>query len=151
MLTGDIHHLQTSPYRNSPLGVLPVRRANTPNLYSTEVKTMWNIPSSKTLQSIPALHQADETPFSDKDIYLHFYLDESDWYIAEYDGDDLFWGYAILNGDYQNAEWGIISFSELLALQSPQGIRVACDYPAHWKPVTASKISEIVESGGIFR
>ena len=48
----------------------------------------------------------------DKLIHLHFFIGGCDWYICEYDGDDLFWGYAYLN-DPQNAEWGYISFPEL--------------------------------------
>ena len=27
---------------------------------------------------------------------LHFFIGGCDWYITEHDGDDLFWGYAIL-------------------------------------------------------
>jgi len=34
-----------------------------------------------------------------------------DWYITEFDGDDLFFGFAILNSDYEMAEWGYISFA----------------------------------------
>ncbi len=44
---------------------------------------------------------------------MHFFIGNCHWYIAEYDGEDIFFGYAILNGDIQNAEWGYISFSEL--------------------------------------
>jgi hypothetical protein len=44
---------------------------------------------------------------------VHFFNSSSDWYIFEWDGDDRLFGYAILNGDLQNAEWGYVSLSEL--------------------------------------
>lgn len=52
-------------------------------------------------------------PLQDKLIYRHFFIGGRAWYVAEFDGDDLFFGYVILNGDYQGAEWGYFSFSEL--------------------------------------
>ena len=55
-------------------------------------------------------------PLKDKIIHVHFFIGGYDWYIAEYDGDDLFGGYAILNGDTENAEWGYVSFKELIEL-----------------------------------
>ena len=72
---------------------------------------MWNAPSKETLAKIPKLYATENIPLRDMLIYLHFFIADSDWYIAEYDGDDLFWGYAIFNGDYVNAEWGYINFS----------------------------------------
>jgi hypothetical protein len=46
-------------------------------------------------------------------IFLHFFIGGSDWYVAEFDGDNLFFGYVVLNGDSECAEWGYFSFSEL--------------------------------------
>jgi hypothetical protein len=49
-------------------------------------------------------------------VYLHYFLGGSDWYITEKDrvgGVAQAFGYAILNGDTQNAEWGYISITEL--------------------------------------
>jgi hypothetical protein len=63
-----------------------------------------------------------------------------DWYIAEYDGEDLFCGYAILNGDTEMAEWGYISFDELKKLQV-FGFEV--DRDLHWTPKKAKEIPEI--------
>ncbi len=49
---------------------------------------------------------------------MHFFLGGCDWYIAEYDPQDqTFFGFAILNDDYEMAEWGYISFEELVDLK----------------------------------
>ena len=60
---------------------------------------------------------------------MHFFIGGCDWYIAEYDGNNLFYGYAILNGDQQNSEWGYISFSGLksINISTVTGLRIeAC-------------------------
>jgi len=72
----------------------------------------------KFIGKIPRLHETEDTPAEEKLIYHHFFLVHSHWYVAEYDGKDTFFGYVILNGDHQNAEWGYFSFSEL------KGIRI---------------------------
>ena len=77
---------------------------------------MWNTPIAERLSKIPRLYETEHIPLQDKLIYLHFFIGGCDWYIAEYDGEDLFWGFAILNDDFQNAEWGYISFSELKSI-----------------------------------
>lgn len=47
---------------------------------------------------------------------LHYFNSSSDWYICEYsEEDDLFYGFAILNGDLVNAKYGYISREELTA------------------------------------
>jgi len=45
---------------------------------------------------------------------LHYFYGGNDHYICEYDPErKLMFGYAILNGDLQNSEWGYISLEEL--------------------------------------
>ena len=78
---------------------------------------MWNEPTAEQLNSIPRLYQTEHTSLRDKIIWLHFFIGGCDWYIAEYDGEDLFFGFAILNGDLINAEWGYVSFSELKTIK----------------------------------
>jgi len=63
-----------------------------------------------------------------------------DWYIAEYDGIDTFFGYAVLHGDFQNAEWGYISFSELKSINI-DGLEVDCEL--NWQIRRASEIEKI--------
>ena len=78
---------------------------------------MWNAPTERRLSRIPRLYETESVSLKSKLIHLHFFVGGSDWYIAEFDGEDLFWGFAILNNDLQNAEWGYISFSELKAIK----------------------------------
>jgi hypothetical protein len=103
---------------------------------------MWNEPSKERLARIPRLYETESIPIRDKTLYLHFFIGGCDWYIAEYDGDDLFFGYAILNGDEQNAEWGYVSFSELRTI-SINRIEIDCELEVHWQPKPASQISKI--------
>ena len=71
---------------------------------------------------------------------LHFFIGGCDWYITEHDGDDLFWGYAIL-GDPEMAEWGYISLRELRQLKIGPGIEI--DRDLYWKPQKAKDVDKI--------
>jgi len=104
---------------------------------------MWNEPSKERLAKIPKLYETENVPLAEKLIWLHFFIGGSDWYIAEYDGDDLFWGYAILNGDYVNSEWGYISFSELKEIKIDGWLEIDCETEESWKIRKASEIKKI--------
>jgi len=104
---------------------------------------MWNEPSKERLTKIPKLYETENVPLADKLIYLHFFIGGSDWYIAEYDGEDLFWGNAILNNDHINAEWGYISFSELKEIKIDGWLEIDCELEEHWKVRKASEIKKI--------
>jgi len=73
-------------------------------------------------------------------IYIHFVIGDCDWVISEYDGEDLFFGYAII-GNATLAEWGYISFTELKQIKVPPGIEV--DYELFDPSLKASEIEEI--------
>ena len=102
---------------------------------------MWSEPTKEQLSKIPKLYETENTPLRDKLIYLHFFIGGCDWYIAEYDEEDLFWGYAILNGDYDMAEWGYISFEELKSIKIPPGFEIENDI--YWEVRRASEIEKI--------
>jgi hypothetical protein len=104
---------------------------------------MWNQPSNDNLSKIPNLYETEKISLKNKIIHLHFFIGGCDWYIAEFDGDDIFFGFAILNGDHLNAEWGYISFSELKSI-NVSGIEI--DNDLYWKPQKASKINNIRKS-----
>ena len=106
------------------------------------VSVMWNEPTKERLARIPRLYETESIPLKDKIIHLHFFIGGCDWFVAEFDGEDLFFGYAILNGDQQNAEWGYISFSELKAINI-NGIEIDCELE-HWQPKPASQIPKII-------
>ena len=101
---------------------------------------MWNEPTKEQLDLISKFYETDCISLAGKLIYLHFFIFGSDWYISEYDGDNLFWGFVILNQDYINAEWGYISFQELRKLNI-NGSKV--DFDLHWKPIRAGEIDKI--------
>ncbi len=102
---------------------------------------MWNEPSKERLSRMPRLYETEHIPAQNKIIHLHFFIGGCDWYVAEYDGDDLFFGYAILNGDMQNAEWGYISYSELKST-SITSVEVDCELEEYWTPKPFSEVSK---------
>jgi len=101
---------------------------------------MWNEPSERLLATIPRLYETEKIPIPEKLIHLHFFIGGCDWYIAEFDGIEILWGYAILGGDYINAEWGYISFSELKSINI-RGTEIDCDL--NWRVCKASDIEKI--------
>ena len=104
-------------------------------------KLMWNKPTDKQLSKIPKLYATQNTRPENKKIYMHFFIGDTDWYIAEYDGEDLFYGFTILNGWVNDAEWGYISYKELQSLRVPPGFEV--DRDMYWTVVKAGDIEKI--------
>ena len=78
---------------------------------------MQNPPPRAVLDRIPRLYANEkaQTPIADIIIHLHFFVAGCDWWVAEFDGDDLFFGFVNLNDDLC-AEWGYISYSELKSI-----------------------------------
>jgi hypothetical protein len=105
---------------------------------------MWNVPMKERLDKIPRLYETEEIGVDDKLIYLHFFFGGCDWFAAEYDGDDIFFGFAILNGDMQNAEWGYFSFSELKELRI-DWMEIDCELEEYWQIKPAGKIPIIAK------
>ena len=92
---------------------------------------MWNKPTDKQLMALPKLYSTEKIKSEDKVVKMHFFMGGADWYIVEYDPTDrIFFGYANL-GDPEMAEWGTISYDELLQLK--QGF-VQVDRDLHWTP-----------------
>ena len=102
---------------------------------------MWNEPDQAQLDKIPRLYETEVIPPKDKLIHLHFFISGCDWYIAEYDGEDTFFGFAILNQDYEMAEWGYISFEELKPIKVQGFYEVDCDL--FWNVVAAGEVGKI--------
>jgi len=117
---------------------------------------MWNTPTKDQLSRIPRCSsQLENGDLETRDIvmYLHFFLGACDWWIAEYDGDDVFYGFACL-GDSEMAEWGSISFSELqeLVVQVPitdeqsgatSHLPVEVDTDLFWTPTKFGDIDRV--------
>lgn len=104
---------------------------------------MWNEPSKNVLSEIPKLYETEDIELKEKQIYLHFFIGGCDWYVAEYDGEDTFFGFAILNNDLANAEWGYVSFSELKSVSI--GF-CEIDNEVNWKVRKALRIEKICEA-----
>ncbi len=101
---------------------------------------MWNRPTPEQLARLPRLYETENTPPEDKMIHQHYFIGGSDWYMAEYGPNDrLFFGYAILNADHQNAEWGYTSLDELADI-NVRGIEV--DRDLHWTPKMFGEIEK---------
>ena len=109
---------------------------------------MWNTPSRKRLAQIPALYATESIRLQDKLIYLHFFLGSCDWFVAEFNGKDTFWGFVVLNGDLLNAEFGYFNLSELAAIQVYGGMEIDCELEEHWKIKPASEVVIISEAQG---
>jgi hypothetical protein len=84
-----------------------------PKVYADEINRM-----NEIVAKIPRLYETDDKPVHP--LSLHYFVGGCDWYIAEWDRQDSFFGYAILNGDYDNSEWGYINRPEILDLEFPQ-------------------------------
>ena len=109
---------------------------------------MWNTPTKDRLSKIPRLYETEHIPLRDKLIHLHFFIGGCDWYVAEFDGEDLFWGFAILNGDLENAEWGYISFSELKSTKVNGWLEVDCEPEDHFPVRKVNEIAKICKANG---
>ncbi len=109
---------------------------------------MWNTPTPQRLAEIPKLYETEHIQIKDKLIYLHFVIGSCDWYVCEFDGEDIFWGFAILNGDFPNAGWGYFSFSELREIQIYGVIEVDCELQEYWEIRPSWQVNKILYSQG---
>ena len=108
---------------------------------------MWNPPTPLQLLKLPKLYSTEKMPLEEKVIHMHFFLGSCDWYAAEYDPNErIFFGYAILNKDLDNAEWGYFSLYELAKVKTSSGVEI--DRDLHWKPTKAIKIEKIRQAFG---
>ena len=104
---------------------------------------MWNVPTKVRLSKIPKLYETENILLKDKEIHLHFFIGGTDWFVCEYDGDDLFFGFAILNNDMQMAEWGYVSFSELKSIKIGGWLEIDCELEEFWQAKRAIEIDKI--------
>lgn len=102
---------------------------------------MWNEPTEAELQALPRLYSTEGSPAEEKVIHLHFFLGASDWYVAEYDPETRnFFGFVVLNGDYQMAEWGYFSLDELRKLKDGP---FEVDRDLWWQPTKFKDIRQL--------
>lgn len=102
---------------------------------------MWNKPTDKELSSMPAFYTTESVSLKEKMIHMHFFIGGCDWYAVEYDPEtQIFFGFAILNNDYEMAEWGYFSLNELGELRVKF---VEVDRDLHFSPTKAKDIENI--------
>jgi len=107
---------------------------------------MWNKPQSAQLASIPRLYQTEETPLQDKLVFLHFFIGNSDWYVMEFDGENNFWGFVILNNDFQMSEFGYFGFEELSSIRVKEFYEIEND--TSWQVRQARQVERICRAQG---
>lgn len=109
-----------------------------------EVMIMWNEPCQERLDRIPRLYETEGIPLKDKLVQMHFFLGGCDWFVVEYSPEErLFFGFAILNHDLANAEWGYFSLDELRALRVGPGFEVDCEIEEFWSVRPACEVDYI--------
>lgn len=85
-------------------------------------------------------------PLEEKVIHMHFFIGGCDWYATEYDQEDkIFFGFAILNGDLEMAEWGTFSLEELANLRVTF---VEVDRDLYWENKKAKDVQLIAQAQG---
>jgi hypothetical protein len=107
---------------------------------------MWNEPTAKQLAALPKMGHWDskEVPTKDQLVSMHFFLGGCDWYVTEYDPASMeFFGFAILNGDFEMSEWGYFSLPELVGIKVHGGLEI--DRDLHWKVRKCSEVDDIVK------
>ncbi|MBW1781258.1 MAG: DUF2958 domain-containing protein [Deltaproteobacteria bacterium] len=104
---------------------------------------MWNEPTKERLSKLPRLYETENVPLKEKLVHLHFFIGGCDWYICETDGKDLMWGFCILNNDYDMAEWGYVSLSELREIKVSGWLEVDCEREEFWQVKKAKEIKKI--------
>ncbi len=105
---------------------------------------MWNKPTKERLNKVPGLYETEDVPLKEKLVHLHFFINGCDWYICETDkGKDIMWGFCILNNDYEMAEWGYVSLSELRSIKIAGWVEVDCEREELWEIKKAVDVDKI--------
>ena len=115
------------------------------------------MPTTSLSSDNDALRGNDESMDSDESkdneelmVCLHYFMGASEWFIIQKDVRDgpqdkqqQAFGYAVLNGDLQNAELGYISIKALKNLNISQSMSVDIDF--HFEPTTLSCVKKRLE------
>jgi hypothetical protein len=93
-----------------PYSQLEVTQQN-PDAYAEPIERL-----TRVLAAIPTIGVTDgmnRTLVREHPAVLHYFAGATDIFICEYDGKDEMFGFSILNGDYEMAEFGYIGLSEI--------------------------------------
>ena len=103
---------------------------------------MWNKPTNNQLSKLPPLYSTEEVALKEKIIQQKYFIAGSTWFACEY-SDGLFFGFVILNNDYEMAEWGYFSLEELSSVKVSF---LEIDRDLYFEPRQAQKIPEICKA-----
>jgi len=116
---------------------------------------MWAKPTKKDLLK---LEKNREEQLKDKNgdtiILAHFFMGSNDWYIVDYNPKtEAMFGYCVLNGNLQNAEWGTIFYQQdknnpMTKKNNLMDLKlsfVEVDFDKHFKPTSFKKIYRELE------
>lgn len=115
---------------------------------------MWNSKAfDKAVKALPALYGTEEIKAQDKIMGVHCFIGGSDWWFCEARVEEgLLYGFACLNEDWQNAEWGYSSIEELKSARGNMEIcgevatgSVHIDFDLHWTPTRFADIPKVAE------
>jgi hypothetical protein len=91
---------------------------------------------------VPALYSTEDVPLKDKIIHLHYFIGGSDWYVSEFDkATGLAFGFAVLNFQSQDSEWGYSNLYDLERLELSQGDERIVNRDLRWEPKKFSEIT----------
>jgi hypothetical protein len=108
---------------------------------------MFNKQTAVQLATLPRLYQTEEIPLKDKLVYLRFsFPSGSDWWAYEFDGNDTFFGYVILNNDIEMSEAGYFSLSELIDIRIYGYLEIQCE--PYWQIRPANQVEKICIAQG---
>ena len=112
---------------------------------------MITLPPPELLAHLPRIYETESIPVSEKIIHLRFFIQNCEWLAAEFDGEDIFFGYACL-GDPDMAEFGYFSLAELKSIKIRVpfvdmntvhligALPVHVEWDQHWQPKPFSEI-----------
>jgi hypothetical protein len=93
----------------------------------------------KAYQDIPNLYEQDGKGYNAV-VYLHYFVGGTDWYITEWDRANEFYGFVVLNGDWQMAEFGYFPKEYLIDNDLSPLNKPELDF--YWKYKTINEILE---------
>lgn len=112
-----------------------------PALPETQLERRGHLFYPPVAVKIPALGRSGVGPTDEKTVHVHYFVGGGDWWLTEYDrktGEAF--GYACLNGDWQNAEWGYVSLPELEAARGGPPLYVVVERDCYWTPQTFAQV-----------
>jgi hypothetical protein len=113
MKSNEIIYPTPEAERLIPYSQLLVTAAN-PESYSEPMERLNLI--AGTIPAIGATDGMNRTLVREHPAMLHYFCGSTDIFICEFDGKDQMFGFSILHGDYEMAEFGYISLSEIKSI-----------------------------------